>query len=87
MNFDGLIVAALTVAAIWLGHIWVVQLHRISGTKLWVLPLVLGALLTVGSLFSESTVVSAVLAIFGVTFFWGIKELFEYSEKASTEKN
>lgn len=81
MNYNGIIVAIATGVLIWFGHIWVVKLFRLSGTNLWFVPLVIGFIFMTGSLNAANDTVSAILAIGAVTFFWGIKELFEYKQK------
>ncbi len=81
MNIDGIIIAVITGLLIWIGHIWVVKLFQWSGTKLWFIPLVIGIILLGISLFTENFIVSSASAIGAVTFFWGIKELFEYRNK------
>ncbi|MDP2208623.1 MAG: DUF4491 family protein [Bacteroidota bacterium] len=81
MNFNGIIVAVATGILIWFGHIWVVKLFKWSGTKLWFVPLIAGFIFMTASLNLENDTLSAVFAIGAVTFFWGIKELFEYKQK------
>ncbi len=81
MNFNGIIVAVATGILIWFGHIWVVKLFEWSGTKLWFVPLIAGFIFMTASLNSVNDTLSAVFAIGAVTFFWGIKELFEYKQK------
>lgn len=81
MNFSGIIIAIVTALLIWFGHIWVVKLYNWSGTKLWFIPLIIGVALVVISLVIENIIISSSTAIGAITFFWGIKELFEYKEK------
>ncbi len=82
LNFSGLAIAVIVVLAIWFGHVWVVKLYTWSGTRLWPIPLVIGAVLVTLSMFVRNTIISATLAILASTFFWGIKELFEQRSRA-----
>ena len=86
MNFNGIIIALATGLLIWFGHVWVVKLYNISGTKLWFVPLILGIVCVVVSIISPSNLASAIMAIAALTFFWGIKELFEYKEKLTKQE-
>ncbi len=86
MNFDGILIGICAVFLIWFGHFWVVRLFQWKGTKLWVLPLLLGIIFIVVSLFVEETMISAIASIAAITFFWGIKELFEYGDKHNQNK-
>jgi hypothetical protein len=86
MNFNGIIIALATGLLIWFGHVWVVKLHSVSGTKLWFVPLILGIVCVVVSIVAPDNLTSAITAIAAVTFFWGIKELFEYKEKLTKQE-
>lgn len=86
MNFNGIIIAFLTGLLIWFGHIWVVKLYNATGTKMWYIPLFLGLVCISVSILSSGDLISAITAIAAVTFFWGIKELFEYKNKITKQE-
>lgn len=81
MNFNGILIALATGLLIWFGHFWVVKLFQYGGTRFWFVPFIFGIIFIVLSLVVENVILSAIAAISSVTFFWGIKELFEYKAK------
>jgi hypothetical protein len=81
LNIWGLVIGACSLLAIGLGHVWVIRGEYHFGVKIWPIPLALGLALCAGSLFFESVVVSAVLAVNGMALLWGIRELFQQRER------
>ena len=77
MNFEGIIIGVATLAIIGLGHPMVIKSYYYFGTRVWPAYLAIGIGLLATSLFTASTVAAAILCVAGVTFLWGIKELFE----------
>lgn len=81
LNFWGLLIGVCSLLAIGLGHIWVIKGEYYLGVKIWPIPLVLGLGFCTASLFFDSIVVSAVLAVNGMALLWGIHELFAQRER------
>lgn len=82
--FDGIIIGAAAFLIIGLFHPLVIKGEYYFGVGLWPLFLVVGLLACGLSLFfSSSTLVSAILAVFGFSSFWSIKELFEQKERVA----
>jgi hypothetical protein len=81
MNFYGLIIAAIMIAAIGIGHIIVIKWEYYWGLKTWPGMLVIGLALIVLSLIVENIVLSAGLGMFGATMLWGIHELFKQKKR------
>jgi hypothetical protein len=84
MNFDGIIIGAIMIAAIGFGHVAVVKWESYWGSRAWPAMLVLGLALVVGSLFTGITLLSAALGMFGATFLWGIGELIKQEQRVKS---
>ncbi len=81
MNFDGLIVGAATFLIIGIFHPLVIKGEYYFGTRVWISFLIGGLIFTAGSLVIEQSVVSIIAGVIGFSCFWGIKEVFEQTER------
>jgi len=81
MNLSGMLVAAIAIIGIGLGHIWVRTMEYRFGKRVWPISMGIGALLVGASLFAPSDVVSALLAIPGAIFLYAVKEFFEQERR------
>ncbi len=82
MNFFGLTLGILTLLIIGLGFIWVIRGERYFGYLWWPYVMGVGILLIVGSLFTASIWLSALLGAFGASLIWGSTELKEQAIRA-----
>ncbi|HUX06536.1 MAG TPA: DUF4491 family protein [Acidobacteriota bacterium] len=87
LNFDGLLIAALTLAAIAFGHVFVRKSFKLFGLKFWPVSLLLGLCLLCASVFVSYAVISGGLAVWGATFLWAVREIFEMEERVSGAGN
>ena len=76
MYFTGIIIAVSTFLTIGLWHPIVIKTEYYFGTRPWVVYLIIGVTCLTAALFIESTVLSAVVGVFGASALWGIGELF-----------
>jgi hypothetical protein len=81
MNYYGLAIAAIMIAAIGIGHILVIKWEYYWGVKSWPGMLIIGLGLLVASLLVENILLSGGLGMFGATLLWGIYELFKQKKR------
>ena len=81
MNFNGIIIGALALIVIGLGHPMVTKGYRIFGVKIWIAFLVCGLFSAAGSLIVTDNLVSVFLGFLAATFLWSIKETFGQRKK------
>lgn len=81
LYFTGIIIAISCFLIIGLFHPIVIKTEYHTGTRLWWLFLVAGITCVVAALFVESSIISAILGIFGASALWSIKELFEQRDR------
>ncbi|MDH6358042.1 DUF4491 family protein [Parabacteroides sp. PF5-9] len=81
INWNGLLIGAVTFVIIGLFHPIVVKAEYYWGTKCWWLFLLLGIIGIVASLFIQNVFLSAICGVFAFSSFWTIKELFEQVER------
>ena len=84
--WSGPILAAVTVATIWLGHVMVRKLNYHFGTRPVPLVAVIGAAALVASLLTTSDLLSGILGITGVTTLWDAFELIRQEERVRQGK-
>jgi hypothetical protein len=75
--FSGIILGLATFLIIGLFHPLIIKAEYHFGVKFWIVFLLCGIIATVLSLFTENTVISAILGVFGFSCFWSIKEMFD----------
>jgi hypothetical protein len=81
MYFTGIIIAICTFLTIGIWHPIVIKTEYYWGTRPWIVYLVIGLAAIVAALFIESTLISAVVGVFGASALWGIGELFEQKKR------
>ena len=81
MYFDGIAIGFGTFLLIGLLHPVVIKTEYHVGTKAWPLFLISGLVCLCLSLFSNISVLSALLAVLGFSLLWSIRELFEQEQR------
>lgn len=81
MNVSGILIAALAIVGIGLGHIWVRTMEYHFGKGIWPLSFGIGAVLVGASFFVASDLLSALLAVPGAIFLYAVKEFFEQERR------
>ena len=81
MNFYGLIIGAATFLLIGCFHVIVVKAEYYFSKNIWPLFLIVGTAALVLSLFTANSIISGLIAVFGISCLWSIKELIEQEER------
>lgn len=81
MYFSGLLVGVVAFLLIGVFHVVVIKGEYHFGKRIWPLFAVIGVISVVASLFIENITVGVLVAVFGITCIWTIKELFEQEER------
>ena len=81
MNFYGLIIGTATFLLIGCFHVIVIKGEYYFSKKIWPLFLLVGVGTLALSLFIDNSVISALIAVFGISCLWSIKELIEQEER------
>ena len=81
MYGGGILVGIVTFLLIGAFHGVVVKTEYHFGKEVWPVFLIAGAVFLLLALFTEAVTVSSILAVFGITCLWSIKELFEQEER------
>ena len=81
MNYSGLILGVATFLLIGVFHVIVVKGEYYFSKKIWPLFLATGITSLFISLFISSPVISSLIAVFGITCLWSIRELFEQEDR------
>lgn len=81
MNYDGLIIGIGVFLIIGIMHPVVIKTEYYLGSKVWPLFLIMGLLFISLSLFIDLSVLSILLSVLGFSFLWGIRELFEQTQR------
>jgi steroid 5-alpha reductase family enzyme len=79
--FSGLLVGVVAFLLIGAFHVVVIKGEYHFGKRIWPLFAVIGVVSVIASLFIEDVTVSVLVAVFGITCIWTIKELFEQEER------
>lgn len=77
MSFEGVVIGIGAFLIIGILHPVVIKTEYYIGIKVWPLFLIGGLIFILLSLFSDNTIVSALLAVMGFSLLWSINELFE----------
>lgn len=80
-HLSGLAIGICTFLIIGIFHPIVVKSEYYWGTKCWWIFLLIGIAGVIGSLYTESIFLSALLGVFAFSSFWTIKEIFEQKER------
>ncbi len=81
LNFTGIIVAVVTFLIIGLFHPIVIKSEYYWGVKCWWWFMVAGIICLAASLMLSDLIISMVLGVLGITFFWSIIELYDQRER------
>lgn len=81
MNYSGLILGVATFLLIGVFHVIVVKGEYYFSKKIWPLFLAIGIASLFISLFISSPVISSLIAVFGISCLWSIRELFEQEDR------
>lgn len=81
MNYSGLILGVATFLLIGVFHVIVVKGEYYFSKKIWPLFLATGIASLFISLFISSPVISSLIAVFGISCLWSIRELFEQENR------
>lgn len=81
MNWAGILVGGATFALIGSFHIVVIKGEYYFGKKIWPVFAAVGVLSLMMSLLITHPVASILVAVFGITCLWSVKELFEQAER------
>ena len=81
MNYSGLILGVATFLLIGVFHVIVVKGEYYFSKKIWPLFLATGIASLFISLFISSPVISSLIAVFGISCLWRIRELFEQEDR------
>ena len=81
MNFQGLILGALSFLIIGIFHPLVIKGEYYFGKRIWPIFLVVGILFIAASLFVDSVYASVLLGLVGFSSLWSINELKDQEER------
>lgn len=81
MNFYGLIIGTATFLLIGCFHVIVIKGEYYFSKKIWPFFLLAGTGALALSLFIDNAIISALVAVFGISCLWSIKELIEQEER------
>lgn len=80
-NLNGVATAIVTFLIVGIFHPLVIKGEYYFGVRIWWLFLLMGLIAIALSLFIENLFCSTILAIWGASSLWSIKELFEQRER------
>ena len=81
LEWTGIVLSLTTVVTIGIGHVAVRKINYLYGTKPVPVVAVLGLGILIASLFAESTMLSGVLGIIGITTLWDALELVRQEKR------
>ncbi len=81
LQLGGLIIGAAAFLSIAFGRYATIKAEYHFSKKFWVVFLIFGVAMLAVALFIDRFMVSAILAILGFTFLWGIGEIIEQEER------
>ena len=81
MYFSGVFIGIVAFLCIGLFHPVVIKAEYYFSSKIWPVFAVLGIAFILAALFFENIVLSACMAVGGISFLWSIKELFEQEKR------
>lgn len=81
MNFTGIIIGIATFLIIGLFHPIVIKGEYYFGVGCWWVFALMGVVTVVAALFVDNILISTLLAVWGASSFWSIRELFEQRER------
>ncbi len=81
MNIEGIIVGIGTFLLIGIFHPIVIKGEYYFSKKIWPIFLVVGVITLVISLFIANTIISCLVAVFGISCIWSIHELIDQEKR------
>jgi hypothetical protein len=81
MHYDGIIIGAATFVIIGLFHPIVIKGEYYFGTSLWPIFAFCGAAVLFSAVYTENSIIRAVLGVTGFTLLWSIIEIFHQAER------
>lgn len=81
MCLEGIIIGVSTFLIIGIFHPIVIKSEYYFGVKCWWVFAIMGVVTLAASLMVKNVLVSTLLAVWGASSFWSIKELFEQRER------
>ena len=81
MNWSGVIVGAATFFLIGCFHVVVIKAEYYFSKRIWPVFALVGVLAVGWSVFLNNLTLSVLVAVFGITCLWSIKELFEQERR------
>ena len=81
MSYYGIVLGAVVILAVGVGHIVVIRWEYHWGARAWPGMLAIGLALIVASVFVGNGLASGALGIFGAVMLWGVHELFKQRER------
>lgn len=81
VNFIGLVIAAATFLLIGSFHVVVIKCEYYFGKEVWPFFCLIGGLSLLISVILADVLWSVLVAVFGITCIWSIKELFEQEKR------
>ncbi len=81
LNPDGIIVGAATFAIIAFSRYACIKAEYFFTKSFWIVFLMIGVVSIVAALLLASVLLSAIFAVFGFAFLWGIGEIIEQEER------
>lgn len=83
MHYEGILIGMLTFLIIGLFHPIVIKAEYYFSKKIWPIFAIVGVVFLVLSVLTESTLISTILAVFGASSLWSIKELYEQEDRVN----
>jgi len=83
MNFDGILIGAVSFLVIGVFHPIVIKAEYHLGTRVWPTFLLAGIVVLGFSLYLDDAVGSAILGVVGFSCLWSIKEIFEQEKRVA----
>lgn len=81
MYWSGLLVGIVAFLLIGVFHVVVIKAEYHFGKKIWPIFAIIGTASVIASVFIENVTLSVLVAVFGITCLWTIKELFEQEDR------
>ena len=81
MNYQGIIIGVITFLLIGVFHPIVIKSEYYFSKRIWPVFLVIGIGALIATVFIPNIIISALVAVFSISCFWSILELFEQEER------
>lgn len=81
MYFEGLLIGVAAFLCIGLFHPIVIKTEYYFGTRPWAIFFLVGIGCAIAAMFIQNTLISSIVAVFGFSSLWSVKELFEQKKR------